>query len=327
MSSHSSNSSQDSSSGFADNWMQQATTSLRNLQSHIADQLKAQDPSGDFYKDNWQRDEGGGGSSWIWRGGEVFESAGINFSHIQGKHLPPSATAKRPELANAPFSVTGVSLVFHPVNPYVPTTHANVRFFCARPEGRPAIWWFGGGFDLTPYYPFAEDVYYWHQQAKASCDPFGAELYPQFKKQCDEYFYLPHRNETRGVGGIFYDDLQLKDFETSLSFTESVGQHFAKAYFPIVAKRKPTPYGEREKNFQLYRRGRYVEFNLLFDRGTLFGIQSKGRTESILMSLPPQVRWEYSWQPEAGSREEQFYRDYLRPRDWLNELSAASTTS
>lgn len=315
-----------SSDAHASDWMDRATSCLLTLQKLIASQLKAQDPVGDFYKDDWQRSEGGGGSSWIWQGGDVFESAGINFSRIQGKHLPPSATARRPELANAPFSVTGVSLVFHPVNPYLPTTHANVRFFLAQPEGKAPIWWFGGGFDLTPYYPFETDVLYWHQQAQAACQPYGEQLYPQFKRQCDEYFYLPHREETRGVGGLFYDDLQLGDFDTTLNFTRSVGEHFAQAYFPIVERRKTTPYGEREKQFQLYRRGRYVEFNLLFDRGTLFGIQSKGRTESILMSLPPQVRWQYNWKPEPGSLEETLYRDYLRPRDWLNELSDASTT-
>lgn len=315
-----------SSDNHTSDWMERATTCLLTLQEQIANQLKAQDPAGDFYKDSWQRSEGGGGSSWIWQGGKVFESAGINFSSIQGKHLPPSATARRPELANAPFSVAGVSLVFHPVNPYIPTTHANVRFFFAQPEGKAPVWWFGGGFDLTPYYPFETDVRSWHEHAQDACQPYGEQLYPQFKRQCDEYFYLPHREETRGVGGIFYDDLQLGDFDTTLDFTRNVGEHFAQAYFPIVERRKTTPYGEREKQFQLYRRGRYVEFNLLFDRGTLFGIQSKGRTESILMSLPPQVRWQYNWQPEPGSAEEILYRDYLRPRDWLKELSDASTT-
>lgn len=309
----------------ANDWMERTSAYLRSLQATLAEHIQRQDPTGHFQKDVWQREEGGGGASWIWRGGEVFESAGINFSHIQGKQLPPSATARKPELANSPFAVAGVSLVFHPRNPYVPTTHANVRFFLAQPKGHDPVWWFGGGFDLTPYYPFDEDILHWHKHAKAACEPFGKDLYPQFKQQCDDYFFLSHRGETRGVGGLFYDDFQCKDFETTLKFTQSVGEHFAEAYFPIVAKRKSTPYGERERQFQLYRRGRYVEFNLLFDRGTLFGIQSKGRTESILMSLPPQVRWEYGYQPEPGSAEANLW-NYLRPRDWLNELAAASTT-
>jgi coproporphyrinogen III oxidase len=236
-----------------------------------------------------------------------------------GGKLPASATAQRPELTGASFEATGVSLVIHPRNPYVPTSHANVRYFVAIRDGEPAAWWFGGGFDLTPYYPFEEDVLQWHRAANAACDPFGPDVYAKYKDWCDRYFYLKHRNETRGVGGLFFDDLNEWGFEKSFAFMRSVGDHYVPAYLPIVEKRKDTPYGERERNFQLYRRGRYVEFNLVYDRGTIFGLQTGGRIESILMSLPPLVRWEYDYKPEAGTPEARLYEDFLRPRDWLVE--------
>jgi coproporphyrinogen III oxidase len=249
----------------------------------------------------------------------VFEQAGVGFSHVHGPGLPPSATAQRPELAGRSFEALGVSLVFHPRNPYVPTTHMNVRFFLAeKPEAEP-VWWFGGGFDLTPYYGFEEDAVHWHRTAQAACEPFGAEVYPRFKTWCDEYFYLKHRGEPRGIGGIFFDDLNERGFEESFALQRSVGDHLLPAYLPILRRRKDTPYGERERDFQLYRRGRYVEFNLVWDRGTLFGLQSGGRTESILMSLPPLVRWRYNWNPEPGSPEARLYEEFLRPRDWTEE--------
>ena len=243
--------------------------------------------------------------------------SGVGFSKVFGDQMPPSATKSRPELAGRGFQAVGVSLVIHPRNPYVPTTHANVRFFIAEHPTEDPVWWFGGGFDLTPYYPFQEDVVGWHETAKAACDGFGDDAYEKYKKWCDEYFYLKHRGETRGVGALFFDDLNEPGFEQSFAFQRSVGDHFMKAYRPIVEKRRDTEYGERERDFQLYRRGRYVEFNLIYDRGTLFGLQSGGRTESILMSLPPEVRWRYDWHPEPGSREAVLYQDYLRPRDWL----------
>jgi coproporphyrinogen III oxidase len=239
---------------------------------------------------------------------------------VTGASLPPSATAQRPELANAPWLAMGVSLVIHPWNPYVPTTHANVRFFCAQAAAGP-IWWFGGGFDLTPYYPFEEDVLHWHQAAYRACEPFGADVYAHHKDWCDRYFFLKHRNETRGVGGLFFDDLNEWGFARCFEYQRSVGDHFIPAYLPIVARRRDVPYGERERQFQLYRRGRYVEFNLVYDRGTSFGLQSGGRAESILMSLPPLARWQYNWQPEPGTPEARLYTDFLRPRDWLSELS------
>jgi coproporphyrinogen III oxidase len=250
----------------------------------------------------------------------VFEQAGVNFSHVKGSAMPASATAHRPELAGAPFEAMGVSLVIHPKNPYVPTSHANVRFFIAYPEGKAPVWWFGGGFDLTPFYPFEEDVLHWHRVAADVCAPFGDGVYAEYKKWCDDYFYLKHRGETRGVGGLFFDDLNRWDFDACLNFIRAVGEGYITAYTPIVAKRKHTPYGERERQFQLYRRGRYVEFNLVWDRGTLFGLQSGGRTESILMSMPPLVRFEYCYQPEQGSAEARL-NEFLRPRDWLKELS------
>ncbi len=292
---------------------------LQDLQETICTKISALDGKADFSRDHWQREGGGGGQTRVLSKGAAFEQAGIGFSHVFGNKLPPSATKARPELAGRGFEALGVSLVFHPENPYIPTTHANVRFFAAeKPDGEP-VWWFGGGFDLTPYYPFMEDVVSWHQQARAACEPFGAEVYPNFKKWCDEYFYLPHRQETRGVGGLFFDDLHEWDFDTCFAFLKSVGDNFLEAYVPIVERRAGTPYGDRERQFQLYRRGRYVEFNLVYDRGTLFGLQSGGRTESILMSLPPLVRWEYGHTPEAGSPEAELTEHYLKPTDWLAE--------
>lgn len=270
-------------------------------------------------RDTWQRPDGGGGESRVLTEGTVFERAGISFSHVHGVGLPAAASARHPEIAGAPFEAMGVSLVFHPRNPYVPTTHCNVRFFLARPPGTEPVWWFGGGFDLTPYYVFDEDVLHWHRVARDACAPFGAALYPELKAWCDRYFYLPHRQEARGVGGLFFDDLCDGGFERCFALTRSVGEHFLPAYLPVVERRSQTPWGERERSFQLYRRGRYVEFNLLYDRGTLFGLQSRGRAESILMSLPPLVRWEYSWQPAPGSAEARL-GEYLRPRDFLTEL-------
>jgi coproporphyrinogen III oxidase len=291
---------------------------LAHLQNDICNQLEKVDTTS-FSEDTWTREEGGGGKSRVLRNGSIFEQAGVNFSHVAGNRLPKAATVQRPELANCHFVAAGVSLVLHPHNPFVPTTHCNVRFFIAEPEQGEPIWWFGGGFDLTPYYGFREDAIHWHQTAKNACAEFGENTYDQYKKWCDEYFYLPHRDEQRGIGGLFFDDLNQPDFETSFGFTQSVGDHFLPAYLPILETRKDHPYGDHERAFQLYRRGRYVEFNLVYDRGTLFGLQSGGRTESILMSLPPQVRWEYNWKPEAGSREAELYEYYLKPRDWLKE--------
>lgn len=289
---------------------------LQGLQKHLCAELEQLDGQATFVRDPWQRSAGGGGESRVLSDGKIFEQAGVGFSHVFGDEMPPSATKNRPELAGKKFQAVGVSLVIHPQNPYVPTTHANFRFFSAG-EDNP-VWWFGGGFDLTPYYPFREDIVHWHQQAKASCDPFGEELYPRYKDWCDKYFYLKHRNEARGVGGLFFDDVNAAGFEDSFAFVQTVGNGFLDAYAPIVKRRAGHPFGARQREFQLYRRGRYVEFNLLYDRGTLFGLQSGGRTESILMSLPPQVRWKYNWQPEPGSPEEELYRDYLKPQDWLS---------
>ena len=290
---------------------------LARLQNRICAELETLDGRARFAQDAWERPGGGGGESRVMAGGDVFEQAGVGFSHVFGKEMPPSATKNRPELAGKEFQAVGVSLVLHPRNPYVPTTHANFRFFTA--GKRKPVWWFGGGFDLTPYYPFHDDVVQWHAAAKAVCDPFGEDLYPRYKQCCDEYFYLKHRDETRGVGGLFFDDVNEPGFDKSFEFVRAAGDSFLKAYKPIVQKRVAHRYGERQRDFQLYRRGRYVEFNLLYDRGTLFGLQSGGRTESILMSLPPEVRWRYSWRPEPGSPEEKLYTDYLRPRDWLGE--------
>lgn len=293
-------------------------TQLKNIQNYICQAIEQEDGLASFQTDKWQS-QLGQGESRVLKQGAVFEQAGVNFSHVKGQAMPASATAHRPELAGAAFEACGVSLVIHPHNPYVPTSHANIRFFIAYPEGKEPVWWFGGGFDLTPFYPIDEDIVHWHQTAQDLCRPFGEEIYPEFKQWCDEYFYLKHRQETRGVGGLFFDDLNRWDFETCLKFIQKVGEGYVQAYQPIVAKRKHTPYGEAERQFQLYRRGRYVEFNLVWDRGTLFGLQSGGRTESILMSMPPQVRFEYGYQPEAGSKEAQLH-DYLRPRNWLSEL-------
>jgi len=290
---------------------------LLALQEQICAALSAADGKAQFVEDSWQRAEGGGGRSRVLTHGAVFEQAGVNFSHVFGDKMPGSATAHRPELAGRGFEAMGVSLVIHPNNPHVPTSHANVRFFIAEKAGEEPVWWFGGGFDLTPFYPVEADVVHWHQTAKDCCDAFGSDVYPKYKKWCDEYFYLKHRQETRGVGGLFFDDLNEWGFDSSFSFMRSVGEAFTKAYLPIVETRKNTTYGDHERQFQLYRRGRYVEFNLVFDRGTLFGLQSGGRTESILMSMPPLVRWEYGYQPEPGSAEARLYTRYLQPQDWL----------
>ena len=292
---------------------------LLGLQDRICQALEDDDGQARFEEDAWRREQGGGGRTRVLAGGAVFEQAGVNFSHVFGSEMPASATAHRPELAGRRFQAMGVSLVIHPQNPYVPTSHANVRFFLAEKEDAAPVWWFGGGFDLTPFYPFEEDVKHWHRVARDACLPFGEEVYPRFKAWCDEYFYLGHRGETRGVGGLFFDDLNDGGFDRSFDLMRSVGDHYLAAYRPIVDRRKNTPYGERERDFQLYRRGRYVEFNLVHDRGTLFGLQSGGRTESILMSLPPLVKWRYNWRPEPGSDEARLYDDYLRPRDWLAE--------
>jgi len=289
---------------------------LEQLQDKICSALASADGSGEFIEDNWKRAEGGGGRTRVLTNGTVIEQGGVNFSEVSGNKLPPSATAHRPELAGRTWKACGVSLVIHPKNPYIPTSHANVRFFIAEKEGEAPVWWFGGGFDLTPFYPFDEDVIHWHQTAKDLCTPFGDEIYDEHKKWCDEYFYLKHRNETRGVGGLFFDDLNQWSFETCLDYIKAVGQGFIDAYIPIINKRKALQYGEQQRQFQLYRRGRYVEFNLVFDRGTLFGLQSGGRTESILMSMPPLARWEYNFQAEANSAEAKL-NDYLMPRNWL----------
>jgi len=288
---------------------------LTALQDRICAGLAAIDGRG-FREDAWQRPGGGGGRSRVLEEGDVFEKAGVNFSAVHGEGLPPSATAQRPELAGRSFRALGVSLVIHPRNPYVPTSHANVRFFIAEKPGAEPVWWFGGGFDLTPYYGFEEDAIHWHRTARAACQPFGPAIYPEFKGWCDRYFYLKHRDEPRGVGGLFFDDLNRWEFDRCFALMRSVGDHYLPAYIPIVERRMAMPWGERERDFQLYRRGRYVEFNLVWDRGTLFGLQTGGRTESILMSLPPLVRWRYDWQAEAGSAEAQLL-DFIRPRDWL----------
>ena len=292
---------------------------LRTLQQRICASLEDADGKAKFHQDAWERPAGGGGESRVLKGGAVFEQAGVGFSHVFGDEMPPSATKSRPELAGKRFQAMGVSLVLHPGNPYIPTTHANFRFFATNAADGETVWWFGGGFDLTPYYPFHDDVIHWHQCARAACLPFGEDRYQKYKKWCDEYFYLKHRDETRGVGGLFFDDLNDLGFDDSFAFTRSVGDQFLPAYLPIVRRRRRHKYGERQRDFQLYRRGRYVEFNLIYDRGTLFGLQSGGRTESILMSLPPQVRWEYNWQPQPGSPEADLYDNYLRPRDWLDD--------
>jgi coproporphyrinogen III oxidase len=290
---------------------------LLDLQDRICQALAAEDGGKGFIEDNWTRAEGGGGRSRVLADGKVIEKGGVNFSYVQGTQMPASATAHRPELAGRAFEAMGVSLVIHPHNPYVPTSHANVRFFIAEKEGAAPVWWFGGGYDLTPYYGNEADVVHWHQTAKDACDPLGEHLYPKFKKWCDDYFFLKHRGEARGVGGLFFDDYNAENFEHSFALMRAVGDSYIPAYLPIVNARKAMAYTERERDFQLYRRGRYVEFNLVYDRGTLFGLQTGGRTESILMSLPPLVRWEYNWQPEAGSTEAELYEKFLPHRDWL----------
>ncbi|MCP4767779.1 MAG: oxygen-dependent coproporphyrinogen oxidase [Gammaproteobacteria bacterium] len=290
---------------------------LQDLQASITTELQAVDGNKTFVADTWERAAGGGGRSMVLRDGAVFEQAGVNYSEVHGDSLPASASAHRPELAGRRFRAMGVSLVVHPDNPYIPTSHANVRFFITEKAGQDPIWWFGGGFDLTPYYGFKTDCEHWHGVAKQACDPFGAGRYGEFKKWCDEYFYLKHRNEARGIGGLFFDDLNQPDFEQAFAFMRSVGDHYLPAYVPIVNAHRDDAFGEREKQFQWYRRGRYVEFNLVYDRGTLFGLQSGGRTESILMSLPPVVNWRYNYQPEAGSAEAELTDYYLKARDWL----------
>jgi len=291
-------------------------TFLRDLQDRICAAIENIDGQATFTEDAWVREAGGGGRTRVLRNGAVFEQAGVNFSRVHGDTLPPAATAHRPELAGGSFIATGVSLVLHPNNPHVPTTHANVRYFEARKEGVEPVWWFGGGFDLTPFYPVDEDIVHWHRTARELCAPFGEDVYARYKAWCDEYFYLRHRQETRGVGGLFFDDLNEGGFERCFGLTQAVGNGFLDAYAPIVERRRDTPHGEREREFQLYRRGRYVEFNLVWDRGTLFGLQSGGRTESILMSLPPRVRFEYGYEPEPGSAEARL-AGYLKPRDWI----------
>jgi coproporphyrinogen III oxidase len=286
------------------------------LQERIVAGLEALDGK-PFRRDSWERPEGGGGITRLIEEGSLFERGGCNFSHVMGKGLPPSATASRPELAGRAFEAMGVSLVLHPRNPYVPTVHMNVRCFVAMREGSEPVWWFGGGMDLTPYYGFEEDAQHFHRICREALAPFGGDFHARFKKWCDEYFHLRHRGEPRGVGGIFFDDLNAPGFDAAFALTRSVGDHFLDAYQPIVVRRRDLAYGERERDFQAYRRGRYVEFNLVFDRGTLFGLQSGGRTESILMSLPPIVKWRYDWHPEPGSPEARLYEVFLKPRDWL----------
>ncbi|MCP0913547.1 oxygen-dependent coproporphyrinogen oxidase [Legionella sp. 27cVA30] len=288
---------------------------LLELQNNICSALETLDDKR-FTEDKWVREQGGGGITRTLKG-STFEKAGVNFSHVKGGELPAAASALRPELAGCRFTALGVSLVIHPENPYVPTSHANVRLFVAERDDAAPVWWFGGGFDLTPYYGFEEDCQHWHDTAKQACQPFGEAIYPRFKSWCDRYFYLKHRQEARGIGGLFFDDYNEHGFEHSFGLMKSIGDHYIKAYAPIVARRKSLPFGPREKNFQLYRRGRYAEFNLIYDRGTLFGLQSGGRTESILMSLPPTVHWEYNWQPAANSAEAKLYTDFLPARDWV----------
>lgn len=302
-----------------DNAIEQIKDYLLGLQEAICSELESIEDHKEFSKDNWQRAAGGGGLTRTMENGRIFEKAGVNFSHVFGAELPGSASAIRPQLGGYTFNALGVSLVIHPNNPYVPTSHANVRFFLAEKPGAPSIWWFGGGFDLTPYYGFVDDCVHWHQTAKDACDPFGENIYPEFKKWCDDYFYLKHRDEARGVGGLFFDDYNAQSFEHSFGLMRSVGDHYIEAYAPIVRKRMGLEFSEQEKAFQHYRRGRYVEYNLVYDRGTLFGLQSGGRTESILMSLPPVVNWQYNWHPEPNTAEAKLYTDFLPARDWLHE--------
>lgn len=299
------------------NAVDQIRAYLLNLQANICSRLEALDGEAIFLEDKWIREAGGGGQSRILEKGAVFEKAGVNFSEVHGGTLPASATVNRPELAGCNFRALGVSLVTHPDNPYIPTSHANVRFFIAERDNQPIQWWFGGGFDLTPYYGFKEDCIAWHKTAKQACQPFGDEIYPKFKAWCDDYFHIKHRDEARGIGGLFFDDYCEQSFEHSFKLMQSIGNAYIEAYAPIVAKRKATKFGAREKNFQLHRRGRYVEFNLIYDRGTLFGLQSGGRTESILMSLPPKVNWTYQWTPDNNSPEAELYSTYLPVQNWF----------
>ncbi|AKX47367.1 coproporphyrinogen III oxidase [Thiopseudomonas alkaliphila] len=292
---------------------------MLDLQDRICAAFEEADGQATFFEDKWEREAGGGGRTRVIADGALIEKGGVNFSHVYGGQLPASASAIRPELAGRSFQAMGVSLVIHPENPHIPTSHANIRLFVAEKEGEEPIWWFGGGFDLTPYYGVEEDCVHWHQVAHDACAPFGEEIYPEFKQWCDEYFYLKHRDEPRGIGGLFFDDLNRWDFATCFAFTQAVGEAYLHAYLPIVERRRNIPFTEQQRAFQAHRRGRYVEFNLVFDRGTLFGLQSGGRTESILMSLPPVVRWSYDWQAEPGSAEAQLTKFYLKNRDWLGE--------
>lgn len=299
-------------------YLKQVKSYLMSLQDAICQQLAQTDGEQSFQEDSWDRPGGGGGRSRIIKNGAVFEQGGVGFSHVYGEKMPASATAHRPELEGRDFNACGVSLVMHPENPMVPTVHMNVRFFIAQKEGEEPVWWFGGGFDLTPFYPFDDDIIEWHQQAKNALDSVDEKLYPEYKAWCDDYFFLKHRDEARGVGGIFFDDLNDRSFDECFSVIKAVGDAFTKAYLPIVERRKNLAYTQQQRDFQLYRRGRYVEFNLVWDRGTLFGLQTGGRTESILMSMPPLARWEYDWQAQPGSAEEQLTEYYLKPRDWLS---------
>lgn len=296
---------------------EQVEAYLRNLQKRICFCLSQEDSVADFSENPWHQENFGYGLTRVLEDGAVFEKAGVNFSAIEGHTLPSSASALRPQLAGASFRVVGLSLVVHPDNPFIPTSHANLRFFVAFPKDADPVWWFGGGFDLTPYYGYEEDCRHWHQVAKKACRVLGEEAYPKYKAWCDKYFYIPHRQEPRGIGGLFFDDVASPDFETCFAFIRAVGDGYLEAYQPIVAKRKTEPFDERQKRFQAYRRGRYVEFNLVYDRGTLFGLQTQGRTEAILMSLPPVVHWQYDWRPNPGSPEEKLYTDFLIARDWV----------
>jgi len=298
--------------------IEQVKKYLVHLQESICSDLESLDGGAVFEKDHWTKKDGNGsGITSVICDGNVFEKGGVNFSIVEGNKMPKSATTLRPELEGRKYTALGVSLVLHPENPYIPTAHANVRFFVAEEPDKEPIWWFGGGFDLTPFYGFDEDAVHWHTTAKKACLPFGEKVYSKYKKWCDDYFYLEHRDEQRGIGGLFFDDLNEGGFDRCFEFMKSVGDHFSEAYLPIVIKRKDTPYGKKERNFQLYRRGRYVEFNLIYDRGTLFGLQSGGRTESILMSMPPEVKWSYQFQVEKDSEEEKLYNHYLKPKEWI----------
>ena len=298
--------------------IEQVKKYLVQLQESICSDLESLDGKAIFEKDYWSKENGNGsGITSVICDGEVFEQGGVNFSIVHGNKMPKSASTLRPELEGRKYTALGVSLVLHPENPYIPTTHSNVRFFVAEEPGKEPIWWFGGGFDLTPFYGFDEDAVHWHKTAKKACFPFGEKVYSKYKKWCDDYFYLEHRDEQRGIGGLFFDDLNEGGFDRCFEFMKSVGDHFSEAYLPIVIKRKDTPYGKKERNFQLYRRGRYVEFNLIYDRGTLFGLQSGGRTESILISMPPKVKWSYQFQVEKDSEEEKLYNHYLKPKEWI----------